>query len=213
VRARPDHGRSPLTRHCRPRSGAIRSGVRLTAHPRQGASPYSGHPAPSAGAPAPAAVGRYRVLYEITEEAVAVRHIVHGTAGWTWPEDCPGGWPLAWMVAMWIADEQAKWFGDDAHGRLPPHRFSHRRGGDDVHAPLSWRWQAHAGVGPARGSFAGDGRQGGNGDTWKSLAGNGRAGGAAGPGPGRSAVPSARCALALDKPVVSGQALRLPDRR
>jgi len=25
-------------------------------------------------------VGRYRVLYEITEEAVVVRHVAHGTA-------------------------------------------------------------------------------------------------------------------------------------
>jgi hypothetical protein len=31
-------------------------------------------------------VGRYQVLNEITEEAVAVRHIARGTAGWTWPE-------------------------------------------------------------------------------------------------------------------------------
>jgi mRNA interferase RelE/StbE len=31
-------------------------------------------------------VGRYQVLYEITEEAAAVRHIARGTAGWTFPE-------------------------------------------------------------------------------------------------------------------------------
>ncbi len=27
-------------------------------------------------------VGRYRILYEITEDAIAVRHIARGTAGW-----------------------------------------------------------------------------------------------------------------------------------
>ena len=31
-------------------------------------------------------VGRYRVLYQITADAIAVRHIARGTLGLTWPE-------------------------------------------------------------------------------------------------------------------------------
>ena len=34
-------------------------------------------------------VGRYRVLYEITDDAIAVRHIARATTG-DLPDDCPG---------------------------------------------------------------------------------------------------------------------------
>lgn len=36
-------------------------------------------------------VGRYRVLYEITDDAIAVRHIARGTPV-DLPDDCPGDW-------------------------------------------------------------------------------------------------------------------------